>query len=278
MQAARLGSYGQLQQRTHYAVDQDAVVAALGYEDFMELRRTRPEIDDAVVPYIKELQGRELSADHWFFVEIMHAEGVKASDVNYSGADTSDAYCVIFLNDKIIGKTEVKPDTRDPVWRYSVAMTRAEVKKWGDKAETLEVRFEVYDHDNVGNPDFLGEVVTDLTELSQRDDFWAWTPTDEAVESTFKLQERQNAETGQCEESEGTITIRLSNDDQTSTIHPRISSPDLKLDLARRTAQHKRRHIYVTDEAADIAELKEQVGTLQEQVGEILTLLKDRAG
>jgi hypothetical protein len=34
----------------------------------------------------------------------------------------------------------------------------------------------------------------------------------------------------------------------------------------------------VTDEAADIAELKEQVGTLQEQVGEILTLLKDRAG
>jgi CRP-like cAMP-binding protein len=154
LQSPRIGSYGQLQRRTHYAVDKDAVVAALGFEDFQELRRTRPAINDAALPYIRELQGREATSKRWFYIEIDQAAGIRASDIDSLASEgSSDAYCVIFLDGQVIDKTEVRAGTLNPVWRYTVSMTRKEVARWGDKADTLEIRFELYDHDKLGNPD-----------------------------------------------------------------------------------------------------------------------------
>ena len=129
----------------------------------------------------------------------------------------------------------------------------------------------------------LGQVTTDLTELSQRADFFDWTPSDPEVITTFKLMNKPDkGDKEESKEAEGTLTIRLSNVDTAVHFHPRLVEPSVQADLARRKAQHNRRHLYLTDEAAEIADLKEastglqeQVSVLQGQVGEILSILKE---
>ena len=47
-------------------------MASLGFEDLYELRKQRPEINDAVLPYIREamLPKNKVHADNWFYVEV----------------------------------------------------------------------------------------------------------------------------------------------------------------------------------------------------------------
>lgn len=71
-----------------------AVIAHLGYEDFQQLRRSRREINDAVLPYIRELAGRRTSQRNWFYVEMYGAEGLDAFDCDTLGEKgKADPYC-----------------------------------------------------------------------------------------------------------------------------------------------------------------------------------------
>ena len=68
-QPQRIGSFGQLSSRTHYAIESDCELAALGYEQMMELRRDRPEINDAVVSHLGISQWAKkgsLQPPEWF--------------------------------------------------------------------------------------------------------------------------------------------------------------------------------------------------------------------
>ena len=71
-----------------------AIVGHLGYEDFQQLRRDRREINDAVLPYIKELAGRVTNQRMWFYVEVYGADDLVAVDSDSLGKEgQSDPYC-----------------------------------------------------------------------------------------------------------------------------------------------------------------------------------------
>lgn len=163
----RMGSYGQLHTRTHFAVDEEVQLASLGHDDLQVLREERPEINDAVTPFIREAMTRKVHQTHWFYITIDGAAGLRAADSgSMEAAATSDPYCVMkFRQDgreaHLIGKTDVENDTLDPAWATSFAFTRAEAKSYG---ETATFRFEVYDRDLEG-ADLLGVAECTLGDL-----------------------------------------------------------------------------------------------------------------
>ena len=65
----------------------------------------------------------------------------------------------------------------------------------------------------------------------------------------------------------------LSNTDPAFNHMGRLNERAVQDDLRRRKSQRKRRHVHLSDEAADIADLKDQVASLQGQVGQILRLV-----
>jgi hypothetical protein len=126
------GSYGQLHSRTHYAIDGPAVVASLNYEEFQKLRRTRPEINDVVQPYIRESLGRELRHYHWFYLVVEGANDLLAKDaVTCEMGRTSDPYVVVFLNGDQIAKTPIQFKTVNPRWEYGLCFTRCAEHSYG---------------------------------------------------------------------------------------------------------------------------------------------------
>jgi hypothetical protein len=171
----RIDSYGQLHSRTHYAAEGPAVVASLSYYDFMNLRQQRPEINDAVQPYVKESVGRELHESHWFYFTIESAANLVAKDAaTLETAGSSDPYVVAFLNDVQIAKTEVRYDTLNPCWSHSFCFARREsfhaledvtVRKWGKKVFS---RMDV-DHNGVLSSKELSQQLIPLLRRMRRD-------------------------------------------------------------------------------------------------------------
>jgi hypothetical protein len=61
-------------------------VAALGYEDFMTLRRERAEINDAVLPYIAQTIKLRVSRADYFYIEMTGAVNLPTT-TNLTGTD-----------------------------------------------------------------------------------------------------------------------------------------------------------------------------------------------
>ena len=145
----RIHSFGELHTRTHYAIEDTAIVVALGYDDLMDLRRERAEINDAVLPYVKEAMHREVHLSDWFYVEILQAANLEAVDhLALAHNSASDPYVVMFVDDHMIGKTEVEFATVNPVWGQAFAFGRGVTESYGLDAV---LRFEIYDYDDVND-------------------------------------------------------------------------------------------------------------------------------
>eukprot|EP01043_Picozoa_sp_COSAG02_P050783 COSAG02_NODE_5264_length_4487_cov_1.615998_3_plen_291_part_00 len=245
LQPQRLGSYGQLCSRTHFAVDGPAIVGALGYEDFQQLRRDRPEINDAVKPcllrstlvaslplqnitvydsflafarrsrYIQEMVGRQTSQKLWFYVEIHSAENLCISDAGtLESKGSSDPYCCMFFNNRLIGKTDVVRNSLNPKWRKSFAMTRSEVAAaQAGESQSVEFRFEVYDYDIFGDPDLLGQATATVTDLSKEEHFDDWTESSEDVETVLEMTRADGKPALGEDDSNSLLKIRLCNND-----------------------------------------------------------------
>eukprot|EP01047_Picozoa_sp_COSAG01_P059029 COSAG01_NODE_7034_length_3383_cov_4.056334_1_plen_772_part_00 len=115
----RINSFGQLHTRTHFAVGEDAQLASLGFDDLQYLRETRAEINDAVLPYIKEAMQRKIDKSRWFYIQIDSANNLPAVDgrCSIAGQATSDPYCLLELDGHgVVGKTDVERATVDPQW------------------------------------------------------------------------------------------------------------------------------------------------------------------
>jgi len=161
----RIDSWGQIHSRTHYAFEDEAVVASLGYDDFMKLRAKRPEINDAVVPYVLECLGHEVNQGQYFFVEVIGAINLMATDAADLAHDaSSDPYCIVYLNGHQIGKTPVQFKNLNPTWAYTMPISRHEAT-YGQSQGAVKLRFELYDYDKMGDNDFLGEVRCTLADL-----------------------------------------------------------------------------------------------------------------
>jgi len=121
----------------------------------LQLRIDRPEINDAVLPYIKEACLYEVKPDQWLFIELIGAEGLIASDVGgmkgiVAEDNLSDPFCMISLgNEKTdlwnpIGTTKVCMKDLNPVWKKTMAISRKELANPG-----AMLKMEVYDYDQV---------------------------------------------------------------------------------------------------------------------------------
>ena len=62
----------------------------------MDLRRTRAEINDAVVPYIEESIGKEAQQLDWFYVTIESGSNMPQKDFSsLEESGMADPYCVM---------------------------------------------------------------------------------------------------------------------------------------------------------------------------------------
>ena len=96
------------------------------------------------------------------WLTIHSASGLGAADS--SGA--SDPYVIVFFDNEELGETAVKLNTLNPVWNDETfvlvfpdfeASNGEEQDEFGSSEPDL--RIEVYDHDDFGRGDFLGEIV-----------------------------------------------------------------------------------------------------------------------
>jgi CRP-like cAMP-binding protein len=262
----RLGSFGQLQSRTTYAVNGDCELCALGYEDFQELRRERPAINEAVLPYIEESMGHEMHSNRWFYVEMKSASGLRASDASTLEADgLSDPYCVMFLDNHIVGKTPVHFKTLDPVWVTTVALAHSAMEELLVKHGDVNLRFEIYDFDGAGDPDFLGGTETTLSKLSGLRDFRQFGPNAEDVVTELPLYDTSglaSPDPGEDAENLGSVTVVLTNYDWTQHVHSQLNAPAVLADVNRRRKLQSQRHIHLTHEAAALHRLQSDVDGL----------------
>ena len=304
LQPQRVSSTGQLARRTHYAVGGPAKLAVLGYEDFQELRKIRPEINDAVLPYIKELESRAVShRQDWFFIEIRSARGITAKNrTTLAAAGQSDSYCCLHSvystvegaignsqsqrqlaaltgvhkdkhkhKDKhdqelLIGTSAIAENTVDPNWNRTIMLTREEVREQGGD---LKLRFEVYHHNPIGTPDFLGQVETSLADICagvvEHGEFSEWGADAEDVKRDFKLMSKHKSRLGRKpQETKGTLQIVLTNRDPRG-VHVHFTTPAVQRDVERRRIAQHRRHLHVTDELADLAEVKSELKDMKER-------------
>ena len=286
LQPQRVSSFGQLSRRTHYAVDKPAKLAVLGYEDFQELRRSRSEINDAVMPYILELANdRATKRSDWFFVEIRAAKGIEAKNMGSLAAKgLSDAYCCLFIvypengtgndganrngdsgtdelpqfssvrdpfeespdaksarptdrpltpqgteRELLIGSTHVIKNSIDPEWNRTILLTREEVAENGGN---LELRFEVYHHSTFGEPEFLGQVTTELSAMVAEENFMDWQPRAQDVKTEFRLMTKDGSSAMQ-----GELQVVISNRDPRS-VHSHLD-PAIVEDVERRRECHR---------------------------------------
>ena len=259
----RMDSYGQLHTRTHYAIGDVATIASLGYDDLAALRAERAEINDAVLPYVKEAMRHQVHANDWFYVEIVGANGLRAADSSsLESAGVSDPYAVLFVNDNLIAKTQVELKTLDPQWAETIAFTRAEATSFGKKAT---FKIEVYDYNTFGDPDFLGGAVCtflDLCKDNQGYSDWTDLETDLPDEFTTLTLEDESVEN----ETVGTIDIKLTNKNNKVHLDDDPSCPMATADVKTRGAAQRRRMVHLTDANANISEIKEQVVELKADV------------
>ena len=105
-------------------------------------------------------------------LQVHAAHGLGKADADGS----SDPYCVMFWNNREAGQTSVIYDTLDPEWtseRFAFVLQDAEQLASGGatagvvREEGAELRVEVYDHDDHGRGDFLGQVIFGQEQLDQ---------------------------------------------------------------------------------------------------------------
>lgn len=82
-------------------------------------------------------------------VILVEAAGLKAADGVFSGS--SDPYSVVYCHGKECGKSPTVYSTLNPNWL-------AEVRVRVPASRGCRVRVELFDHDRVGDHDFLGQV------------------------------------------------------------------------------------------------------------------------
>jgi hypothetical protein len=296
LQPQELSSIGRMAKRTHYAVHAPARLAVLGYEDFHELRRARREINDTVLPYIKEIMSHpDTHVQDWFFVEICSARGITAIHQHYDKLapdGQSDSYCCLYTIDSpasssphhrhrhrhrhrllhssdadeieeeeeqeetLVGSTHIEEHTVNPTWNRVIMIKRDEVERSGGD---MVLRFEVYHHKLVGDPVLLGQVTTSLCELCGQTvgSFCEWGPDapDEVRELT--LMSRNADGTDASDPTKGALQVSITNKDPYNDRN-HIHTAEVKADVHRRRAAQHRRHIHLTDELADLAEVKER--------------------
>jgi hypothetical protein len=109
-------------------------------------------------------------------------------------------YCVMFLEDRMVGKTQAIQGDVSPTWSQVIAISRQEIATHGKKmAEkfgkpgdeafawecqgSLEVIFKVYTESVAGDNDFLGEARVTLDELT-KGSFFTHRKGDQAAQET----------------------------------------------------------------------------------------------
>ena len=93
---------------------------------------------------------------------VLHnANGVADAD----GVGASDPYAIIWWNGRQIGKTDTEFETLNPIWEADYPVDLAE------NQGTNYLRVEIYDQDNTGSDDFLGQVEVALSGGRENDAF-----------------------------------------------------------------------------------------------------------
>jgi hypothetical protein len=154
-------------------------------------------------------------------INIISAQNLRNADGLFG---KSDPYCEIFLNNKLITRSTTIQDTLNPMWKHydtiDIAPSDLHRGKW--KLSTLTVI--VYDEDENGEPDFLGQVLfhgKDLIKLLHH--------SSEPV--TIPLMNRPNAKIGIMgseRKAKGSITIQMNLTSKETPDRPRVLEFGLK--------------------------------------------------
>eukprot|EP01102_Stenamoeba_stenopodia_P010751 TRINITY_DN3266_c0_g1_i1.p1 TRINITY_DN3266_c0_g1~~TRINITY_DN3266_c0_g1_i1.p1 ORF type:complete len:727 (-),score=146.31 TRINITY_DN3266_c0_g1_i1:37-2217(-) len=97
-----------------------------------------------------------------FTVKVIEGRNLPAADFN----GLSDPYCVVTIFGEEF-KTKVKKKTLNPTWEETFVHTTNGIPKEGDSVSIL-----VYDHDLIGKPTFLGQIIIPSSDLKAPSDKW----------------------------------------------------------------------------------------------------------
>ena len=153
-------------------------------------------------------------------VDVIGASGLRNADGLFG---KSDPYCEIFFNDKLITKTKTIDDTLAPEWKHNDTIEINPVELNNGKWKHSELVAIVWDEDDDGKPDFLGQVVyskDDLIKLLHN-----------PMPTTSPLLNRPNAKIGLLgdeRKAKGSLTIQLSLKSNETVDRPRVLEFGLK--------------------------------------------------
>ena len=157
-------------------------------------------------------------------LDVVRANGLRNADGMFG---KSDPYCEIFFNGKKIMTTPTIDDTLAPVWKHSDVVeinSTTDLAPAGGKWLNSELIAVVWDEDEGGEPDFLGQHIFRGDELTRllHNNFESTTTT---------LENRIGAKVGLLgseRKAKGTITLRMKLESKTTADRPHVLEFSLK--------------------------------------------------